>query len=160
MVLEENGNTIYEAIAEVQYLATFAKYNVGLATAAWSKESDYLYSAINMYTNCGKYGNVGENLIDTVSSDNSKVCSFAATDSSSNGSLNIILTNNNINENININIELKKNNKKYKKATIYGITSESSEIVEIDSSKLNKINDNKYTIEMPPVSAYRIILEK
>ncbi len=159
MVLEENGNTIYEGIAEVQYLATFAKYDVGLATVAFDKDSDYLYSAINMYTNCGTYGNVGENLIETVSSDNSKVCSFAAKDNSD-GPLNIILTNNNMNENVNINIELKKNNKKYKKATIYGITSDSSEIVEIDSSKLKKVNDNKYTIEMPPVSAYRIVLEK
>ena len=159
MVLEENGNTIYEGIAEVQYLATFAKYGVGLATAYWDKECDYLYSAINMYTNCGTHGNVGENLIGTVSSDNSKVCSFAAKDNSDK-TLNIILTNNNMNEDVKINIELKKNNKKYKKVTIYGITSESSEIVEIDSSKLRKINNNKYTIEMPPVSAYRIVLEK
>lgn len=95
----------------------------------------------------------------TVSSDNSKVCSFAAKDNSDK-TLNIILTNNNMNEDVKINIELKKNNKKYKKVTIYGITSESSEIVEIDSSKLRKINNNKYTIEMPPVSAYRIVLEK
>lgn len=25
---------------------------------------------------------------------------------------------------------------------------------------MKKINNNKYTIEMPPVSAYRIVLEK
>jgi hypothetical protein len=30
----------------------------------------------------------------------------------------------------------------------------------MNRGEMKKINNNKYTIEMPPVSAYRIVLEK
>lgn len=160
--LRGKGNTVYEGIAEIQYLAAFAKNDVAFASTGYSKESDYLYSAINMYTDCGNDGNVGENLVDTTCDDISQVCTFAATDTSNAKNaekLNIILTNNNIGNSKNITIKIKKSNKKYSKAKIYGITLDSSEILEIDASELKKIENNKFMITMPAVSAYRIVLE-
>lgn len=152
------GNKIYEGIAEVQYLIAFAKYNVGLATY-WGDYAPYVYSAINLFTNCEEYGDVGEYLVDTSSDDNSKIATFASTsneDIKNADTLNIILTNNDLENSANITIDVKNANTKYKKAIIYGITKEQSEIIKFED--LENINDNKFTITIPSVSACRVVL--
>lgn len=152
----KSGNTIYEGIAEVQYLIAFAKNNVGLATY-WGSYSPYIYSAINMFTDCAEFGEIGENIINSETEDNAKVCTLA-TQNNNEDKLDIILTNNDMEKTAQINVSIENSQKKYKKAYIYGITKSNNEIVTFGT--ISNFKNNEFEISIPSLSACRIILSE
>lgn len=152
----KSGNTIYEGIAEVQYLIAFAKNNVGIATY-WGGYSPYIYSAINMFTDCEEFGEIGENIINSETEDNSKVCTLV-TQNDKADKMDIILTNNDMKETAKINISIENSQKKYKKAHIYGITKNDNEVVEFGT--ISNFRNNEFEISIPSLSTCRIILSE
>lgn len=157
----KNGSTIYEGIAEVQYLSTFAKYEVGFASY-FGAYSPYVYMAINMFTNCDTYGDVGDNLVHSESEDISKVGTFSATSSddlANAKTLNIVLTNNDMNQDANVTVKVENSKVNYKKGKIYGMYDGCDDLTFIGEINAKNIKNNTFTISMPSVSAYRIILE-
>lgn len=149
---KQNGNTISEGVAEVQYLTTFAKNDVGFATY-FGGYAPYIYSAINLFTDCNGNGEVEKNIVKSETQDYTKVCTLATKDDNK---LDIILTNNDMKNTAKIKIKIKNSSKNYKNAKIYGITKNTNEIAEFGT--VSNIKNNEFSISIPSVSACRVIL--
>ena len=118
------------AIAQAEALGCYADANVYFASL-WGG-SGYILSGLNLYTNYdGKGGSFGETLIPAKTEDVSKSSAYAAkTDDAS--TVTVMLTNKNMTEAEHATVSLSGAKKTYKKAALYGITAESSEIRLLD----------------------------
>ncbi len=150
------GNCIAGAIAEIDALGTFAKNDVYLATL-WADDVPYQYSAIDMFTDYdGEGSSFGDTLIESSTEDYVKSTVYAAKDSENEGEINVILTNKSQTENEYAEICLENADTEYKNVAVYMLTGETSEIIHVAS--YDKIEDNTFTVELPPLSAVQIVV--
>ncbi|MDO5560148.1 MAG: glycoside hydrolase family 44 protein [Oscillospiraceae bacterium] len=150
------GNHIAGGIAEIDALGTFAKNDVYFASL-WADDAPYQYSGINMFTNFdGKGTAFGDTLIDSKTDDYVKSTSYAAVNGTDKGDVTLIVTNKNQTETEKATINLANADTQYKNAAVYVLTGESSKIVHMSS--LDKIDDNTFTVDIPPLSAVQILV--
>lgn len=150
------GKYIAGAIAEIDALGTFAKNDVYLATM-WADDVPYQYSAIDMFTNYdGEGSSFGDTLIESSTEDYVKSTVYAAKDTENEGEINVILTNKSQTESEYAEISLENADVEYKNAAVYMLTGETSDIVHVTS--YDKIDDNTFTVQLPPLSAVQIVI--
>lgn len=143
-------------IAEIDALGTFAKNNVYFATI-WADDAPYQFSAIDMFTNYDGEGSAfGDTLIDSKTDDYIKSTCYAAVDDEDKGDVNVIVTNKSQTQTEKATINLENTDIDYKNAAVYILNGESSEIKHVQS--LKNIDENKFTIDIPPLSAVQILV--
>ena len=151
-----NENHISGGIAQADALGIFAANGVYFASLwAMSDKLAYAYAGINLYTNYdGNGGTFGDTLVKS-STDNIEFSSvFASTEE--NGALHIILLNKNIHDAERFSIDIQSGTT-YKNFTCYGFNQENSSLKLINSGVIGK--NNTLICEMPPMSAYHLVLE-
>jgi mannan endo-1,4-beta-mannosidase len=151
-----NANHISGGIAQADALGVFAANDVHFAFL-WplSDKLAYAYAGINLYTNYDSTGGTfGDTLVKSNTGNIESSSVFASVDKT--GVLHIILLNKSIHDSgrFSIKIESKTAYKSYK---CYGFDSGSS-LIKLTASG-NVGNDNTFICEMPPMSAYHIVLE-
>jgi hypothetical protein len=152
-------NHISGGIAQADALGIFASHGVYLA-ALWplSDKLAYVYAGINLYTNYdGKGGTFGNTLVSSTNDNIEHSSAYASIDK--NGALHIILLNKSIRdtERFTINIQ---SDIIYKNYTCYGFDAGSPIIKNIGSGALNGKDENTCFFELPPLSAYHLVLVK
>lgn len=141
------------AIAQAEALGCYADANVYFASL-WGG-SGYILSGLNLYTNYdGNGGCFGELMIPAKTQDVSKSSTYAAKNSDA-STVTIMLTNKSTTDAEHATISLNGAEKQYKKAAVYAITSESSEIRLIGVSD---VTDSKVDITLPAYCAAMIVV--
>ena len=141
------------AIAQAEALGCYADANVYFASL-WGG-SGYILSGLNLYTNYdGNGGCFGELMIPAKTQDVSKSSTYAAKNSDA-STVTIMLTNKSTTDAEHATISLNGAEKRYKKAAVYAITSESSEIRLMGVSD---VTDSKVDITLPAYCAAMIVV--
>ncbi|MCX8094032.1 MAG: beta-mannanase [Candidatus Goldbacteria bacterium] len=142
------------ALADV--LGIFGKYGVYMANYWMCEWGTYSLSAFRLYRNYdGKGGVYGDINVSAKSSDIEKMTTYAALDSNNKNNLHIILINKDLTntQTARVNILSKS---VFKNIKIYGFDKSSDgKITERESPV---IKSNKFSIDMPPLSAYHVLL--
>ncbi len=149
------GDHISGAIAQADALGAFASNNVYIATL-WPLTSniEYQLSAIDLYTNYdGSGSSFGDTLVQSSTSDISLATSYASINGSDASKVTMVLTNKSLDKTQNATINLS-SDADYSEATVYGITSASSEIQLLD--EISNIEGNSFTVEVPALSVVQI----
>jgi hypothetical protein len=149
------GTDISGAIAQADFLGLLAEYQVYFASIWAFDKAEYQFAAINMFTDYdGAGGTFGDTLIESTSSDDYTVSSFAASNSSD-GKLHIILTNKSIHNKTSVTIDLGSN--KWKQAEHYFLDKNTSKIQKTEQSL--KIKGNKITLDLQALTVNHLVLE-
>ena len=149
------GTDISGAIAQADFLGLLAEYQVYFASIWAFDKAEYQFAAINMFTDYdGAGGTFGDSLIESTSSDDYTVSSFAASNSSD-GKLHIILTNKNIHNTTSVKIDL--GSKKWTSAHKYFLDKNGSKIKKDDNPI--KIKGNEISIILEPLTVNHFVLE-
>ncbi len=149
------GDHISGAIAQADALGAFASNNVYIATL-WPLTSniEYQLAAIDLYTNYdGSGSSFGDTLVQSSTSDISLATSYASINGSDASKVTMVLTNKSLDQTQNATINLS-SDADYSAATVYGITSASSEIQKI--ADISNITNNSFTVEVPALSVVQI----
>ncbi len=151
------GDHISGAVAEADALGIFAEYGVYFASIWAFENSEYQFSAINMFTNYDGQGNgFGDTLVESKSFDRNAVSVYSAIDSSDKSKLRIIAVNKSIHDSTPVNISIAGNGK-YASAKVYGLYGDSAEIRQMDS--VEKIKNNSFSYELPALSVTEFEVE-
>jgi len=151
------GDHISGAVAEADALGIFAEYGVYFASIWAFENSEYQFSAINMFTNYdGSGSSFGDTLVESKSFDRNAVSVYSAVDSSDKSKLKIIAVNKSIHDNTPVNISIA-GSEKYASAKTYGLYGDSPEIRQMDG--VEKIKNNNFEYELPPLSVVEFELE-
>jgi len=150
------GNYITGGIAQADALGIFAKNNVYLATYWGNENKKYISSAFNLFTNYDSKGSsYGNTNVKCDVSDYELASAYASIKGKNTDKANIILLNKNYDEATTFNVAIK-SDKKYTSATVWGFDRNDNLITE--RMPIYSIKDNKFTITMPALSAYHIVL--
>lgn len=149
------GDHISGAIAQADALGAFASNDVYIATL-WPLTSniEYQLAAIDLYTNYdGSGSSFGDTLVQSSTSDISLATSYASINGSDASKVTMVLTNKSLDQTQNATINLS-SDADYSAASVYGITSASSEIQLLD--EIDNIQSNSFTVEVPALSVVQI----
>jgi PKD repeat protein len=150
------GNYITGGIAQADTLGIFSKNNVYLATYWGSENKKYIASAMNLYTNYdgkgSKYGNVN---VKCDVSDYELASAYASLQGENTSKAHAILLNKNYDKPTTFNVSVN-SDKKYSSATVWGFDRNSNLITR--KMPVYSIEENKFSITMPALSAYHIVL--
>jgi hypothetical protein len=150
-------NHVTGGIAQADALGIFAANDVYFASM-WplSNNRIYAYAGINLYTNYdGKGSSFGNTLSDSTTDDIENSSVYASTDKE--GILHIILLNKNIRNACFFSINIQ-SNIDYKSFTCYGFNAQSPYIKNIGSGAVGGKEANVFNYEIPPLSAYHLVL--
>ncbi len=151
------GDHISGAVAEADALGIFAEYGVYFATIWAFENSEYQFSAINMFTNYdGQGSGFGDTLVESKSFDRNAVSVYSAIDSSDKSKLRVIAVNKSIHDATPVNISIA-GKEKYSSAKVYGLYGDSPEIRQMDG--VEKIKNNSFSYELPPLSVTEFEIE-
>ena len=142
------------ALADV--LGIFGKYGVYMANYWMCEWGAYSLAAFRIYRNYDGNGGVyGDTNISAKTSDIEKMTSYAALDSNNQNQMHIILINKDISNTQTARVSiLSKNN--YKSMKVYGF--DKSTEGKITQKDAPIIKQNKFSLDMPPLSVYHIVL--
>ncbi len=145
------------ALADV--LGVFGKYGVYMANYWMDEWGAYSLAAFRLYRNYdGEGGVFGDRSVRASSSDIEKVTVYAAADSAKKGVLHIILLNKDIEKPQTAKVSLA-SKYVYGSARVWGFD-KSTEGKITEKPAIGKIKSNTFSLEMPPLSAYHIVLEQ
>lgn len=141
------------AIAQAEALGCFADANVYFASL-WGG-SGYILSGLNLYTNYdGKGGCFGKTLLPAKTEDVSKSSAYAAKNSDA-STVTVMVTNKNLTDAEHTVIQLTGARKTYKKAAVYGITAETTDIKLLD---VVDISGGKVDLTLPAYCAAMVVI--
>lgn len=142
------------AIAQAEALGCYADANVYFASL-WGG-SGYILSGLNLYTNYdGKGGSFGDTLLPTKTEDISKASAYAAINSGDASTVTVMVTNKNATDAENAVISLDGAKKSYKKAAVYAIYGDSSDIRLVD---IVDVSGSKVAVTLPAFSASMVVI--
>ena len=143
------------AIAQAEALGCFADANVYFASL-WGG-SGYILSGLNLYTNYdGKGGCFGKTLLPAKTEDVSKSSAYAAKNSDA-STVTVMVTNKNLTDAEHTVIQLTGARKTYKKAAVYGITAETTDIKLLD---VVDISGGKVDLTLPAYCAAMVVISE
>lgn len=150
------GNYITGGIAQADTLGIFSKNSVYLATYWGNENKKYIASAMNLYTNYDSkgsaYGNVN---IKCDVSDYDLASAYASVQDKNMAEAHIILLNKNYDQATTFYVSVN-SNRNYRSATVWGFDRNSNSITR--RMPVYSIKDNQFSITMPALSAYHIVL--
>lgn len=142
------------AIAQAEALGCYADANVYYASL-WGG-SGYILSGINLYTDYdGKGGSFGDTLLPTQTGDVSKASAYAAINSGDASTVTVMVTNKNATDAENAVISLDGAKKSYKKAAVYAIYGDSSDIRLVD---IVDVSGSEVAVTLPAFSAAMVVI--
>lgn len=144
-------------IALADVLGIFGKYGVYMANYWMVEWGAYSLAAFRLYRNYdGNGGCYGDINVKATTSDIEKSSVYAALNSRENNQLHIILINKNLEQNEKANV-LIKGKTNYKAGKIFGFDKTTQG--KIESKGEMDIKGNSFYLDMPPLSAYHIVLK-
>lgn len=151
------GKHITGGIATADALGAFGKYGVYLATYWGDAEAKYVSSALNLYTNYDGNGSTyGNTSVKADVSNLDLASAYASIVDEKNDKLHIILLNKNYDEATDFNVKID-SDKTYESGIVWGFDRTGAQITKRES--LNNIRRNDFTITLPALSAYHIVLD-
>lgn len=149
------ANQISGGVAQADVLGIYGKYNVYAATA-WLLESDssYIAAAFRLFRNYdGANSGFGDISVNASMSDKETSSVYASIDSDT-GDLHVVVINKDLDEAITgvFNID---STTSYKSGEIFAMTQNSTEIQELGALT---VNGNSFSYDVPPVSAYHLVI--
>lgn len=150
------GNTITGGIAQADTLGIFGKNNVYLATYWGGENKKYIASAMNLYTNYDSKGSTyGNTNVKCDVSDDDLASAYASIKSRRTDEVHVILLNKNYDQATSFNVSVS-GTRQYHSATVWGFDRNSNAITR--RKPVYSINDNKFIITLPALSAYHVVL--
>jgi len=150
------GNNITGGIAQADTLGIFSKNKVYLATYWGNENKKYITSAMNLYTNYDSKGSrYGDTNVKCEVSDYDLASAYASVEKNCKSKSHIILLNKNYDQATTFNVSVN-SKKKYSSATVWGFDRNNNLITK--RMPIKSIKGNKFSITMPALSAYHIIL--
>lgn len=151
------GKHITGGIATADALGAFGKYGVYLANYWGDVEAKYVASALNLYTNYDGRGSTYGNTSVKANASNQELGSvYASIVDENDDKLHIILLNKNYDEATTFNLSID-SDKMYKSGRVWGFDRTSDVISEREP--IIKMNNNKYSLTLPALSAYHVVLD-
>lgn len=149
------SNQISGGVAQADVLGIYGKYNVYAATA-WLLESDssYIAAAFQLFRNYdGANSGFGDMSVSASMSDKETSSVYASVDSAT-GNLHVVVLNKDLDEAITgvFNID---SATAYQSGQIFGMTQDSTEIQKLGELT---VSGNSFSYDVPPVSAYHLVL--
>lgn len=151
------GDDISGAITQADVLGIFGREDIFAASYWHTGDSTdaYIHAAFNMFLNVDGQGNgFGDTSIAADNTDTVKTSVYASLDSQDPNKM-VIMAINKSDEWIEAQINISANGKKYTTATVYQLTSASSQIIRLDD---RKIDDDQLVLPMDPLSVTCIVL--
>jgi mannan endo-1,4-beta-mannosidase len=146
-------------VATADALGIFGKYGVYTANLWMTEFGAYTLAAFRLYRNYdGKGGVYGDTNVKAATSDVEKMTVYASLDSADKNALHLILINKELGNTETARISLL-SKQQYKKAEVWGFDSGSGGKV-TEREPVKAVKGNKFSLQMPPLSAYHVVLRK
>lgn len=146
-------------IAEADVLGIFGKYGVYMANYWLVELGAYTLAGFRLYRNYdGSNGMYGDTNVKASTSDIEKLTTYASIEGKDDSKLHVILINKEISNTTTARVSIS-SKPAYKTGKVYGFDRSTDAKITL-RQEITGIKNNTFSVEMPPLSAYHVVLSK